>query len=426
MAIKLFGRRTTTVRAPLAGVLVCSTFMGIALVVAAQDDRHDGAAPNAQAFDTVAQSTDKATPRSSPPSDPFDFTPPSQSTPRTPSGNESTQTVPENTPPAVPPPSTAPTTNGTTPAAPNSSLPDNPFGAAVPPPEENKTAPERPQETMPGPAPQVQLPGPQAQDAVPTPEGGDLSAAQQEVKTASDLINQGSYVDALRHLYEAAKAAPDESAVYFYQGVAYRMLNHYDDAIAAFSKAIQLANQAGQLDPEAYLRRGVVWFYKGDYGIAWLDFDEASAILYDDPRPELWKGLSLAKQQNWLDAINSFAVALQHDDKFAPAWVNLGLGYLALNQPPKAVYAFNQAVRLEPSNAASFYKRGIALARMGKFREAADSYSDAIRLKPDYAEAYYNRSLVDQDLGNSQQAAKDREAALKINPQVERQATNAG
>ncbi len=277
---------------------------------------------------------------------------------------------------------------------------------------------------MPGPTQPGEVPSDQT--AVPSQQPAEYTPAQQEVKTASDLIAEGKYEEALQHLEEAAKLNPDEAATYFYQGVAYRMLNRFDDAIDAFTKAIQFANQNNTLDPEAYLRRGVVWFYKGEYGIAWQDFDEASAILYDDPRPELWKGLARAKQQRWLEAIDSYAVALQHDDKFAPAWVNLGLGYLALNQPDKAVYCLNQAVRMEPKNAASYFKRGVALSRLGKFHEAADSYSEAIRIKPDYAEAYYNRSLVNRDLSNTEQAEKDRAEALKLNPKIESQLKSTG
>jgi tetratricopeptide (TPR) repeat protein len=244
----------------------------------------------------------------------------------------------------------------------------------------------------------------------------DFTAAQQEIKAGTDLIAEGQYEEAMQHLEEAAKIDPREAQAYYWQGVSDRMLNRYDDAIDAFTKSITLTNQENKLDPEAYLRRGVVWFYKGEYGIAYQDFDEAASILYDDPRPELWKGLSRARQQNWLEAINSYAVALQHDDKFAPAWVNLGLGYLALNQPNKAVYCLDQAVRMEPQNAGSYFKRGIALSRMGKFREAADSYSQAIRLKPDYAEAHYALGTVLQQLGKLDDAIVAFREALKYAP----------
>jgi Flp pilus assembly protein TadD len=396
MAIKHDWRRTFAVGLGLFTGVFCAWAYGHSLALA----QTEHAAPGAGGF-----------------SDPFDT--PSATQPAAPATSGSEPAAPLNTSPSAPlgqPPAPAPGFSTQTPAAPGG-LPENPFGDAAPGPGNEGTAPQMPHDTMP--APSQDGTGPSAPPA-------DFTAAQQEIKAGTDLIAEGKYEEAMQHFEEAARVDPHEAQAYFYQGVVDRMLNRYDDAIDAFTQSITLTNQENKLDPEAYLRRGVVWFYKGEYGIAYQDFDEAASILYDDPRPELWKGLSRAKQQNWLEAINSYAVALQHDDKFAPAWVNLGLGYLALNQPNKAVYCLDQAVRMEPQNAGSYFKRGIALSRMGKFREAADSYSQAIRLKPDYAEAYYNRSMVNRDLGNSQQAAKDHAEALKINPEIGKQLTSTG
>ena len=319
--------------------------------------------------------------------------------------------------PAIPGPGEAPATAPSTPAVPPmGTLPDNPFGDTTPAPGADNTAPQVPRDTTPGPS--TTEPGPSG------PSAPEYTPAQQAINLGKQQMADGKYVEAWQQFEEATKADPREAQAFFYLGRANRMLGHLDDAIDAYTKAIDLTTQDSKLDPEANFQRGIVWFLKGEYGIAWQDFDEASALMYDDPAPEFWKGLSRAKQQNWLDAVNSYAVALEHDDKYAPAWVNLGLGYLALEQPNKAVYCLNQALRIDPRNAATYFKRGVALSRWGKFKEAADSFSQAIRLKPDYAEAYFNRSLVNRDLGNSDQAAKDRAEALKLNPQIEKQPTS--
>ena len=135
-----------------------------------------------------------------------------------------------------------------------------------------------------------------------------------------------------RNFNEVIDLKPDDkdlAVAYFYLGVANRMLEHYDDAIDAFTTSLQLNPD----DPETYLRRGIVWFYKGEYSIAWNDFDESAAIIYDDPRPEFWKGLTLARQGKWLDAVNTYAVAIRIDPRYVPAYVNRGLAYLVINEP---------------------------------------------------------------------------------------------
>jgi tetratricopeptide (TPR) repeat protein len=169
-----------------------------------------------------------------------------------------------------------------------------------------------------------------------------------------DVLKEGKYDQALQNFQEAEKADPKDPNAYFYEGIVYRQLGKYDAAIDAFSIAASLTTDDLEALAETYLRRGIVWFYKGEYGIAWDDFDEAAFNCADnDPRPDLWKGLARAKQNRWLQAVNSFAESLAHNDHFAPAYVNRGLAYLALNEPKKALEDFEQAIRQEPRNAAN-------------------------------------------------------------------------
>lgn len=249
--------------------------------------------------------------------------------------------------------------------------------------------------------------------------------AQQEIKSGFELLQQGKTDEAIQHFNEALKISPQEPLAYVALGLADRQLNRFDDAIEAFSSAINLLPDNDDR-AETYLRRGIVWFYKGEYGIAWDDFDEAAGLLVEDPLPHLWKGLARARQDRWLEAVNSYATALELNPRFELAYINRGLAYLALDEPNKAVRDFNQAVRQEPKNAGTYFKRGVALGRLGRYREAVDSYTQALRLNPSYAEAYFNRSLANRRLGDAAQADKDRAAAVKINPQIEKQLTSAG
>ena len=222
-------------------------------------------------------------------------------------------------------------------------------------------------------------------------ESGTYSQAEQNVKMGIDMLKEGKYDQALQNFQEAEKADPKDPNAYFYEGIVYRQLGKYDEAIDAFSIAASLTTDDLEALAETYLRRGIVWFYKGEYGIAWDDFDEAAFNCADnDPRPDLWKGLARAKQNRWLQAVNSFAESLAHNDHFAPAYVNRGLAYLALNEPKKALEDFEQAIRQEPRNAASYAKRAMALERLGRSSEAADSYRQAARLDPSKAQAHPN------------------------------------
>src|SRR5262249_1126283 len=89
--------------------------------------------------------------------------------------------------------------------------------------------------------------------------------AQQPVRAGIELIQKEKYEESLAHFDEALKIDANEGAAYFYKGVAYRMLNRLDDAIDAFTKSIELTADDLDAQTENYLRRGIAWFYKGEY-----------------------------------------------------------------------------------------------------------------------------------------------------------------
>ncbi len=171
-----------------------------------------------------------------------------------------------------------------------SAEPGAPGQSELPPAQRNPfEEPEQPSQ------PTEQQPGETAQQT--QPEQPTYTPAQQEINAARDLIAQGKYEDAIQRAEAAIKLKPEDkdlAVAYFYLGVANRMLQHYDAAIDAFTTSLRLNPD----DPETFLRRGIVWFYKGEYGVAWSDFDEASAIIYDDPRPNFGKAFAWPGKEN--------------------------------------------------------------------------------------------------------------------------------
>ena len=203
------------------------------------------------------------------------------------------------------------------PAAPGDTKPKD-SGSTKPSTDDTKPKTESPAATTPkGPAslpldtrlPEVeQLPG------------------QAEFKAGQDLLTAGKYTEAIEQFRKSLKLAPDEAATHLSLGVCYRMLNRLDDAIDEFSEAIRLAPELS----DAYLRRGICCYYKGEYGMAIVDCDDAAAISLSDPHPFTWKGMALVKQGKLIDAVNTYSLALRSDNRFGLAHVNRGLTYYAL------------------------------------------------------------------------------------------------
>ncbi len=72
--------------------------------------------------------------------------------------------------------------------------------------------------------------------------------------------------------------------------------------------------------------------------------------------------------------------------------------------------------------AASFrgrdFDRGAILQKEGRVQQAIDQYDQAIRLNPLYAPTYYNRGLAYYDLGQFQRAIEDFDEAFRLGSSV--------
>jgi tetratricopeptide (TPR) repeat protein len=144
------------------------------------------------------------------------------------------------------------------------------------------------------------------------------------------------------------------------------------------------------MNAELYLRRGIAWFHLGRHGIALEDFEDAAGMAYDDPRPELWRGLTLMELDKPLEAISAYSSAIRRDRTYDLAWLNRGLAYLVTDEPSKAELDFDQAIRHDPRDARAWFNRGVAQARQQEYRNAADSYGEALRIDSKFVAARRN------------------------------------
>ena len=209
-------------------------------------------------------------------------------------------------------------------------------------------------------------------------EPREPTEAENKLVEADRLEREGKLEEARDLLLEALKLEPNLMIGHLALGVVLRRLGDFRGSVEACSKGIEI----DPLEPELFLRRGIAWFHLGLDGIALEDFEEAAGMSYDDPRPELWRGLTLMELDRPLEAINAYASAIRRDRTFMLAYLNRGLAYLATNEPHKAEFDFNQAIRQKPKDTRAWSNRGIAQARQGRYREAIESYETALKISP--------------------------------------------
>lgn len=75
------------------------------------------------------------------------------------------------------------------------------------------------------------------------------------------------------------------------------------------------------------------------------------------------------------------------------AWLNLGMIYLARNEPMRALAAIAQAVVHAPNDPVARNYLGVAAGRNRWFDAAESELRRAIELRPDYADAHFNLAV---------------------------------
>jgi tetratricopeptide (TPR) repeat protein len=133
--------------------------------------------------------------------------------------------------------------------------------------------------------------------------GAEPTEAEQKLVEAEKLERQGKLEESRDALRDVVKLDPMLTMGHLALGVVLRRMGDFRGSVEACSKGIEVDPQ----EPELYLRRGIAWFHLGLYGIALEDFEEAAGMAYDDPRPELWRGLTLIELDRPLEAINAYA-----------------------------------------------------------------------------------------------------------------------
>lgn len=183
---------------------------------------------------------------------------------------------------------------------------------------------------------------------------------------------------------------PESGLAKYRLGTAKRMQGLYAEAITALTDAIQLI-PPGRESPytsEAFLLRGICWFYQGQTKLARGDFKEAASLSFSDPLPHLWIGYTQAKEGDYRKAIESYGEAASKSPTFALAYVNRGLAYMQLEDYEKAADNFNKAIRAEPTEPKHYYKSGLAREKLGKPDEARAFFDLALQRNGEYVEAH--------------------------------------
>lgn len=176
--------------------------------------------------------------------------------------------------------------------------------------------------------------------------------------------------------------AESEKAL-FEKGVALMKTDQYQEAVAVFTRFIDLAPE----NPDAYKNRGVAHMKLGEYDLAILDFEKTREIKPD--LKGLYSNLGVAwyYKGDYHQAIKNYnmEIALTPDNYYA--FFNRAICRAELDQLTESLEDVNRSLALFPEFYLAHCLRGDLLAKMDKVELAREAYEQAQRIDPEHGYA---------------------------------------
>ncbi|WP_211221668.1 tetratricopeptide repeat protein [Spirosoma panaciterrae] len=178
-------------------------------------------------------------------------------------------------------------------------------------------------------------------------------------------------------------------------------LGNYDQAFSDYEKA-------ALLNPKSQGRIGWRYlFFLRDYKRAcnYLEAFDAQTPGLDDPIDDYsvnyLKGRAYVGLKQYKQAIDAYTVAIHNREaRNGLEWVDYrylvarAVSYLAVQQPEKALYDLDNALKNNPKSAMAHYHRGCALQQLNRTKEALTAFRDAlffVQTQPFERDFYYEQ-----------------------------------
>ena len=128
------------------------------------------------------------------------------------------------------------------------------------------------------------------------------------------------------------------------------------------------------------------------------------------------RGLAWSHQGELERSLEDFDEAIRLDATQARFWGNRGVSHHRLGDLKRALDDYNEAIRLDPDESHFWFSRGLVRANRREYNQAIDDYNEAIRRNPGKSFYFHSRGASLSSRGDYEQAIADYDRALKINP----------
>ncbi len=226
------------------------------------------------------------------------------------------------------------------------------------------------------------------------------------------LFQQKQYEEVLLRGSALAAQYPNAFLLHNLMGGAHTGLKQYDDAVACFTKALQINPSYAS----AHNNMGNALKDKGDSRAAINSYKNALRVKPDFAEAHSNMGNALKNIGDLDAALASYRNALQLSPTLSVSHNNMGIVLKDLGELEAAIESYNKALQLRPNYAEAYNNKGLALHNQGDLDAAIGSYQQALQHRSDYAGAYCNLGNALRETGAMEAATDCYREALQLQP----------
>jgi len=135
-----------------------------------------------------------------------------------------------------------------------------------------------------------------------------------------------------------------------------------------------------------------------------------------DDLPPGERGIFLASQGKYEEALKCFDEILKTSPADADAWCNRGLTLKLWGKYEEAIECYDKALNIAPRNLTAFCNKSAVLDQQGKHEEAIELCDRALEIHPKSADLWNNKGLALRHQGKNEEAIRCYDKALEIDP----------
>jgi tetratricopeptide (TPR) repeat protein len=210
-------------------------------------------------------------------------------------------------------------------------------------------------------------------------------------------------LSACTELLAHADTADEQAAILAEQGLAYHWLADYRDALAAYSRAIELDPK----DSYSLYNRGLVYEMLENPAQALADFNASLALRPGNADGYLERGRILLNHGDFDGAIADFTRAHEREPDDAAPLANRGLTYAWKDDRAAATADFEAVKKIDPANPILLHGEAVLSLKEHDLTTAVALFTKALRKDPLDRWALHMRADTYWDMGELDKARDD-------------------